>query len=235
MARHLPGFAGTRLEILVALITSYPFTIGGWMFPTSETSTSGSMFSVGDSSGQSHWTIQLDPGLSDDIRFKTQGAQGPNRIAEKAVTVEINEWHFGAATGASSTLRTIYMDWDGINHKATNTFGVTPTDLDITMIGRQTVPIPQQYFGDLCEIFICDEVLEEEQLESLSGAEGDLLAPYTIYGVDPWSCTNWFSLLGGGDDPGLDIIGGMDMAAVDTGAAITHAGSPPTPGPHGLN
>lgn len=237
MARHIPGFAGTRIEVAQAIHTTEPFTFGGWHNPTSESSTGGSMISIGEGHpGKANWTLHVNPsGTSDRVRLEMRKSSGPGRIAEKLTTVSINVWHRGDARIVAANDRHVYMDWDGTNHTGSNTFNATPNNLAETNIGRQASFQLQQSNGDHAWMYLNSEALTEPQLQSLSGnGGGTLLAPYSIFQVDPWSLDHYYPLLGGGDDAAQDLIGGVDMAAADTGNPVTHVGSVPTPGPHGL-
>jgi hypothetical protein len=110
-------------------VTAAPFTVSGWIYPTS-TAVGHGMIGITTASGAASFRSQL-VGTSAIARIGSF-VQSTGSNANSTTTWGANSWHHIIGVFASSTSRTVYLNNGG---SATNTVSSAPSGVDRIVIG----------------------------------------------------------------------------------------------------
>ncbi len=200
-----------------AVVSSYPFSMGGWM-NTNDDGINEAIISIGDTATDNElWSLILRGDLAgDNIYFRSRdGGSNKNAITTSGITVDT--WHHILGVGTNATDRKVYLDGGNVGSDAINS---TPSGLDATAIGinvRDNSISP--FSGLLAEMAIWNI--------NLTAAEGAILAAgYSPLFVRPANLVAYWSLIrdtvGDGTGNDNDIVGGFTMAPVNTPTIGAH-------------
>ncbi len=209
MARDFTAASSEFLQIGQAVLTGVPITMSAWFnFP--DIALSQSPVSIADASAGAT-SIRLRVRGSDNLVYAVTTDFSANSFsAVTSTTYTPNTWQHGCAVFAATNDRRVYLDG---GNKGTNADGVTPTNLDVTAIGRRGGSSPDEYAdGLIAEVAVWNIALTDDEVAIL--AKG-----YSPLFVHPQNIIAYWPLIRGLNDK----VGGFNMTATGT-AIAAHPG-----------
>lgn len=209
MARLFDDASSEHLRNGNAVLTTYPFTMGGWAY-SDDLTINQQVVGIYDASSADWWRLQMAGITSGDpVEFHSRKG-GTQRTATTTSGYSANTWHHVCAVATSATDRAVFIDGGS---KGTNTQGSTPANLDRTSIGVRDSSSQAAFFsGRIAEVFFIKAALSDAVVALL--AEG--FSPLFFQQHD---LRAYWRLI---RDEDQDSVGGFDMTAFNTPTVAEH-------------
>ena len=199
-------------EYAGAPVTTRPFSISVWYYPTSFSSDA-TIFSVSEIA-----TFYFHTLLVNTSGYATAGDFGSGGVdvaTGGAPALSTLAWNHLVAVFASPTSRTIY--WNGSGNKVTNTgnSGTGPT-IDYTTISGNhfSGSVSDQADGRIAEVTLYDFALSDDQVDILFERHWPLI-------IQRSGIKHYWEMPGNGG-PSRDQFGGLDMTWYNTPVVADH-------------
>ncbi len=210
MARLFDDGSSEYLELDSAPVAAAPFTMACWFYSDDVTIEQTMMF-IGDKDFDNRrWNLDLNGTVGGDpISFTVVDAGGAG-TATSTTGASVNTWHHACAVEVTTTDRRVFIDGGS---KGTNAANRTPASTDRISIGRVGRATPFGYFsGRIAEAVIWSVALSDTEVALLGKGNSPL-------SIQPHNIVSYYPLIRDDDN---DLIGGADLAAVNTPSIAAH-------------
>lgn len=217
MARLLDG-SSQYLERTAAALSSYPFTMSCWFYPTAIPGGASGLMCI-ETNGTADHRHALAYVFDEKIYANSRTTSAANAIT--TTTATLNAWNHACGVWASAADRRAFLN---AGSKGTNTTSITPSGMDRTRIGRYD-PTPFYLQGGIAEAAIWNVALTDAEVSELYGG-GIGAAPRF---VRPDALVAYWRLLNSDGD--VDWWGQNNLTAVNS---PTYMSRPPIIYPDGI-
>lgn len=141
--------ASTQYLRAPALVTTFPFTFGCWVKMLSVSAVTNIIFSICDESTDNRIRVHID--ASEDFGVFSFDGTTSSTATNTAGSITANQWSYVIFRAISSTNLRL-SSWRGTNTAVAHgqaTTNVTPTNLDVVMIGANIVSTAVQQPADI--------------------------------------------------------------------------------------
>lgn len=218
MARDFDGASSQYIRAASAVLTGVPITMACWFRPAGVASHYGLMSLSDESAATSYFVLEAAGTIGGDpLRCTTRLAVEANALTTTGFSA--NTWHHACGVWSAADARAAYIDGGS---KGTNAVAITPTNLDITVLGaRARNPYDSFFDGLIAEAGIWNIALTDAEVAILAAGYSPLL-------VRPQNLVLYAPLI----RDIQDTVGGLTLANTGTTVGdhcrVIHPASPQT-------